>query len=118
MSNSSKLVVAAGLFVALLVVAGCGKKDDAAAGAAPKEDAAATDASGMPTEEQMAKQAEDTRKALAAMHGGKDIKAVEGKELKALLPAEMGGAKRLVDEFEVRTATGDGTTVKIVKWKR
>ena len=29
----------------------------------------------------------------------------------------LGGAKRLSDEFEIRTAPGQGTTVRIVKWK-
>jgi len=118
MSNSSKLVVAAGLFLALSVAAGCGKKDEGAAkspgaGAAPKADAAATDGNGMPTEEQMAKQAEDTRKALAEMHGGKDIKAVEGKDLKALLPAEMAGAKRgSVESQHINQGGIDITTTK------
>lgn len=30
----------------------------------------------------------------------------------------LGGAKRLVDEFEIASAPGEGTTVTIVKWKR
>ena len=30
----------------------------------------------------------------------------------------LGGAKRLVDEFNIRTKVGEGTTVTIVKWKR
>lgn len=30
----------------------------------------------------------------------------------------LGGAKRLVDEFEIITKVGEGTTVKVVKWKR
>jgi serine/threonine-protein kinase RsbT len=29
----------------------------------------------------------------------------------------LGGAKRLADAFELDTAPGKGTTVKIVKWK-
>jgi serine/threonine-protein kinase RsbT len=29
----------------------------------------------------------------------------------------LGGAKRLADEFEIDTAPGKGTTVKIVKWR-
>lgn len=30
----------------------------------------------------------------------------------------LGGAKRLVDEFELQTTVGAGTTVTITKWKR
>ncbi|MDB6060794.1 MAG: putative anti-sigma factor [Verrucomicrobiaceae bacterium] len=30
----------------------------------------------------------------------------------------LGGAKRLVDEFELTTEVGKGTTVVIIKWKR
>jgi len=30
----------------------------------------------------------------------------------------LGGAKRLVDEFQIDTKVGEGTTVLITKWKR
>jgi serine/threonine-protein kinase RsbT len=30
----------------------------------------------------------------------------------------LSGAKRLVDEFELETAPGEGTTVRVTKWKR
>ncbi len=30
----------------------------------------------------------------------------------------LGGAKRLVDEFDIRTAPGYGTVVSVTKWKR
>jgi serine/threonine-protein kinase RsbT len=30
----------------------------------------------------------------------------------------LGGARRLVDEFDIRTAPGQGTTVTVVKWAR
>ncbi|WP_030454727.1 anti-sigma regulatory factor [Herbidospora cretacea] len=30
----------------------------------------------------------------------------------------LGGARRLVDEFVIETAPGDGTTVTVVKWAR
>ncbi|WP_062429964.1 anti-sigma regulatory factor [Herbidospora daliensis] len=30
----------------------------------------------------------------------------------------LGGARRLVDEFAIDTAPGDGTTVTVVKWAR
>ncbi|WP_061297402.1 ATP-binding protein [Herbidospora cretacea] len=30
----------------------------------------------------------------------------------------LGGARRLVDEFTIDTAPGDGTTVTVVKWAR
>lgn len=30
----------------------------------------------------------------------------------------LGGAKRLVDEFDIESRTGEGTAVSIVKWKR
>jgi serine/threonine-protein kinase RsbT len=29
----------------------------------------------------------------------------------------LGGARRLVDEFEVRTAAGEGTTIRVVRWR-
>lgn len=29
----------------------------------------------------------------------------------------LGGARRLVDHFEIRSAPGEGTTVTVVKWK-
>ena len=29
----------------------------------------------------------------------------------------LGGAKRLSNEFQIRTAPGEGTTVTIVRWK-
>lgn len=29
----------------------------------------------------------------------------------------LGGARRLVDEFEVQTAPGQGTTVRVVRWR-
>jgi hypothetical protein len=85
-------VVAAGL------AAGCGKDGGGAERSAEKSssDAAAatdTDAS-PPTEKEMADQAEQTRKALAQMNGGKEVKAVDAKDLKALLPDAIAGAKR------------------------
>lgn len=30
----------------------------------------------------------------------------------------LGGAKRLVDEFHVQSAPGEGTLVSLTKWKR
>lgn len=30
----------------------------------------------------------------------------------------LGGAKRLVDEFEIDTRLGEGTAIAVVKWKR
>jgi serine/threonine-protein kinase RsbT len=30
----------------------------------------------------------------------------------------LSGAKRLVDDFELRTGIGEGTTVHVVKWSR
>lgn len=30
----------------------------------------------------------------------------------------LGGSKRLVDEFEIDSRTGEGTAVSVVKWKR
>lgn len=45
-------------------------------------------------EEQMAKQAEETRKSLKEMNKGKEIKAVEPARIKALLPESIAGAKR------------------------
>ena len=29
----------------------------------------------------------------------------------------LGGSKRLMDEFEIKTAPGDGTTITVTKWK-
>jgi hypothetical protein len=94
MSNSSKLVVVAGLVAALGVVAGCGKGDAAATGSGTGTDAAPSGTSAPPTEAEMAKQADDVRKALADANAGKEIKAVAGKDLKALLPETIGASKR------------------------
>ena len=30
----------------------------------------------------------------------------------------LGGARRLVDDFDIRTAVGQGTTVTIARWKK
>ena len=30
----------------------------------------------------------------------------------------LGGSKRLVDEFDIDTRTGEGTAIAVVKWKR
>jgi serine/threonine-protein kinase RsbT len=30
----------------------------------------------------------------------------------------LGGARRLVDDFDIKTAVGEGTTVTIARWKR
>jgi serine/threonine-protein kinase RsbT len=30
----------------------------------------------------------------------------------------LGGAKRLVDDFEIKSTVGEGTTVTIARWKR
>jgi serine/threonine-protein kinase RsbT len=30
----------------------------------------------------------------------------------------LGGAKRLVDEFDIDSRAGEGTAVSVVKWKR
>ena len=30
----------------------------------------------------------------------------------------LGGARRLVDDFDIKTALGEGTTVTIARWKR
>jgi len=95
MSNSSSRVAVAGLVAALAALTACGKGDDAP-GSSSKGDAStdASDSGAMPTPEQMQKQADETRKALAEMSGGKEIKAVEPKEMKALLPEMLAGAKR------------------------
>jgi serine/threonine-protein kinase RsbT len=29
----------------------------------------------------------------------------------------LGGSKRLVNEFEIKTAPGEGTTVTVIRWK-
>ena len=95
MSKSSARVAVVGLVAALAALTACGKADDSA-GSSSKSDASsnASDSNAMPTPEQMQKQADDTRKALAEMSGGKEIKAVEPKDLKAVLPETLGGAKR------------------------
>ena len=40
----------------------------------------------------------------------------DGYSSKGSLGVGLGGAKRLVDEFEIKSAPGKGTTVRIVKW--
>jgi serine/threonine-protein kinase RsbT len=41
----------------------------------------------------------------------------EGYTTGAGLGLGFGGARRLVDEFDVRSALGEGTTVRIVRWR-
>lgn len=40
-----------------------------------------------------------------------------GYSTKGGLGLGLGGAKRLVDEFDIQTSKGHGTLVKIIKWK-
>ena len=102
MSKSTARVAVVGLVAALAALAACGKGDDGGKAPAKGDDASAdsSNADAMPTPEQMEKQAADTRKALAEMSGGKEIKAVDPKEIKALLPATLGGAKRTSAESQ------------------
>jgi hypothetical protein len=95
--RSVRFAAWSGVLAVLAALPACGgddgdepSKDDAAKESASDDG----DAGGMPTEEQMQKQADDTRKALAEAAGGKEIKAVDPKEMKALLPEAIGAAKR------------------------
>ena len=43
---------------------------------------------------------------------------IGGHSTKRSLGLGLSGSKRLVDEFEIETKVGQGTTVKIIKWAR
>lgn len=97
MKRSMRRAAWFGVLAALAALPACGGDDGdkPSKGDAAKESASdSDDAGGMPTEEEMQKQADETRKALAEAAGGKEIKAVDPKEMKALLPETLGGAKR------------------------
>lgn len=95
--GSMRFAAAVCVFASVSALTACGGGDG---GSSPKHESSDGSSSapatenGMPTEAQMQKQADDTRKALAEMSGGKEIKAVDPKEMKALLPDTLGGAKR------------------------
>lgn len=82
------------LGAAALLCTGCGKGDKASEDESGRDARMGADASGVPTEERFENQTDEARKAFKEMNGGKDIKTVDHKELKAVLPAEIAGAKR------------------------
>ena len=47
-----------------------------------------------------------------------DLAFTDGYTTKGGLGLGLSGARRLMDEFELRTAPGQGTTVTAVKWER
>ena len=47
-----------------------------------------------------------------------DLAFTDGYTTKGGLGLGLSGARRLMDEFEVQTAPGQGTTVTAVKWER
>jgi serine/threonine-protein kinase RsbT len=47
-----------------------------------------------------------------------DLAFTDGYTTKGGLGLGLSGARRLMDEFEVQTAAGEGTTVSAVKWER
>lgn len=115
MKRSTKLWTA-GVLVAGLAAAGCGKggKDGDKPSPDHKAGPAAGESPPMSAEEQaaaMQKAAEETKKSFKEMNGGKDIKAVDAKDLKAMLPAELAGAKRgSVESQHTNTMGMDMTT--------
>ena len=97
--------VAAAAFVAGVLAAGCGKGDagggggshsdartDSSTGAAA--DSAPSLPGGIPGAADLQNSAADAARSLQQLNGGKEIKAVAPAALKALLPAEIAGAKR------------------------
>jgi hypothetical protein len=95
--RAMRLATAVCVLASFSALAACGGGDG---GSPPKGDSSDGSSSapagpgGMPTEAQMQQQADETRRALAEMSGGKEIKAVDPKEMKALLHETLGGAKR------------------------
>jgi serine/threonine-protein kinase RsbT len=47
-----------------------------------------------------------------------DLAFTDGYTTKGGLGLGLSGARRLMDEFEVQTAAGEGTTIAAVKWER
>jgi serine/threonine-protein kinase RsbT len=47
-----------------------------------------------------------------------DLALSDGYTSGAGLGLGLGGARRLVDEFEIRTGRGEGTVVTVIKWAR
>jgi len=92
----SKRWVLAGLVISSLVLVACGddKKDSGSGGDSAGESASDAAGGGMPTEAEMARQAEATREALKQANDGREIKAVAAADLKAVLPAEIAGMRR------------------------
>lgn len=89
-----------GAFVVALAAAGCGNGDSGGSGGGAPADARG-DASGANFQPagadgqvDMEKAAADAAKAFKEMNAGKEIKAVDPAAIKALLPAEIAGAKR------------------------
>ncbi len=86
------------LCLGAVVLTGCGKKGDQGQSAQPGEAAETTAPAANGATDQgtpdYAKMAEENRKALTEMNKGKNIEAVPGATLKALLPAELPGMKR------------------------
>jgi hypothetical protein len=79
-----------GMFVALLMINGCGKKDEGQTEPSSQSDAMNT--AGMQAHDD--DPAAQTRQALMETNEGKDIKPVEMETLKSLLPADLAGMKR------------------------
>jgi hypothetical protein len=78
------------MFVTLLMINGCGKKDEGQTQSSDQSPATNT-ADMQGNNEDSAAQ---TREALTQMNQGKDIKPVEMETLKSMLPADLAGMKR------------------------
>ncbi|MEK6706731.1 MAG: hypothetical protein AABZ06_13180 [Bdellovibrionota bacterium] len=79
-----------GVFVTLLLISGCGKKDEGQTESS--EQSPAANAPNMQGNDD--DPAAETRQALAEANQGKDIKPVEMETLKSMLPADLAGMKR------------------------
>lgn len=128
-----------GICIAVLILSGCGKKEDAqqaqSSGQSPVESVAtntnqnATFPLSMAGQEQSIADAEASRKqAILEMNNGKEIEPIEMGILKSMLPAELTGMKRTdasvernqmmgidIAVAEARYEAGDGNgSIKIV----
>jgi hypothetical protein len=91
--------------VGAVVLAGCGKKVDKGQ-PAQGADTAGTSAAAPDAAPDYAKLAEENRQALTEMNQGKNIEAVPGATLKALLPAALPGMTRSSASAERTQAMG------------
>jgi len=96
--------------VLAIALAGCGKKDGGQSQQSEQQASAQAGgqpgAGSQPTSDDYAKMAEQNRQTLTQMNQGKAIESMSGEALKALLPADVPGMKRIDATAERNQAMG------------